>query len=146
MPSIFDNIHEHLLPALTQTLVVSKRADCCVGYFNLRGWKKLDTLEQWPGGEDYCCRLMVGMHRTPQDELHEVFRLGDAEDGIDNPQAICLKRKQPSKALPGLAGRCAQNQRGSAGQHRAGCTDGQDHTPQLSGRLSDRRSCAFQPS
>ena len=94
MPRIFDNIDEHLLPALAQTWAVSKRADCCMGYFNLRGWKKLDTLEQWPGGEDHCCRLMVGIQRTPQDELHEVFRLGDAEDGIDNPQAIRLKRKQ----------------------------------------------------
>lgn len=94
MPRIFDNIEQHLLPALTQTLTVSYRADFCVGYFNLRGWKELDQyVEQWPGGEGHCCRLLVGMHRTPQEELRQAFTLSGADTGIDNPEAIRLKRK-----------------------------------------------------
>ncbi len=94
MPRIFDNIDLHLLPALTQTLSVSQRADFCVGYFNLRGWKQLDRyVQQWPGGEDHCCRLMVGMQRTPQEELRQAFALGATDEGIDQPQAVRLKRK-----------------------------------------------------
>ena len=94
MPRIFDNIDQPLLTALQETIKVSKRADFCVGYFNLRGWKQLDShIEQWSGGDEGCCRLLVGMQRLPHDELQDEIRLAKKEEGIDNQTALRLKKK-----------------------------------------------------
>ncbi len=94
MPRIFDNIEQQLLPALCQTLNVSDHADFCVGYFNLRGWKHLDSyIENWSGGEGKCCRLLVGMQRLPQDELRSMLNIIKTDQGIDNQTAILLKKR-----------------------------------------------------
>ncbi len=59
MPRIFDNIDLRLLPILPDTLNVSYKTNFCVGYFNLRGWQKIDDLiEQYIGEENACCRLL----------------------------------------------------------------------------------------
>lgn len=94
MPRIFDNIEQELLSALRETLAVANRADFCVGYFNLRGWKALDSyIEQWTGGDGQCCRLLVGMHRPPQEELRAVMSLVRRDGSIDNQTALHLKKK-----------------------------------------------------
>ena len=94
MPRIFDNIDRALLPALTNTISQCQRADFCAGYFNLRGWKHIDQyVERWSGDDDRRCRLLVGMQTMPADELRQALALGGSDDGIDNPQAIRLKRK-----------------------------------------------------
>lgn len=94
MPRIFDNIEQPLLTALRETLALANRADFCVGYFNLRGWKALDSyVERWAGGDGQCCRLLVGMHRPPQEELRAVMSLVRRGSSIDNQTALHLKKK-----------------------------------------------------
>jgi superfamily II DNA or RNA helicase len=94
MPRIFDNIERDLLPALRETIEVSDRSDFCVGYFNLRGWKQLDSyIDRWEGGEGRCCRLLVGMQKPPEEELRAAMSLVGHEDGIDNQTAVRLRKK-----------------------------------------------------
>ena len=94
MPRIFDNIDQSLLPALKETLDLSDRSDFCVGYFNLRGWKQLDScIENWSGGEGNCCRLLVGMQRLPAEELRDALSLAKHDGEIDNQTALKLKKR-----------------------------------------------------
>lgn len=94
MPQILDNIEKHLLTALSEAMGLSERSDFCVGYFNLRGWRQIDSLvEKWAGGEGHCCRLLVGMQQMPQDQLHSGMSLIKSEEQIDQATAIALKRK-----------------------------------------------------
>lgn len=94
MPRIFDNIDLKLLPDLQQAMKDARRADFCVGYFNLRGWQQLGAqVEQWEGGEQNCVRLLVGMQKLPQDELKDFYRFTTASDELDNQTIIRLKRR-----------------------------------------------------
>ena len=93
MPQIIDNIEKHLLTTLSEAMGLSERGDFCVGYFNLRGWKLISPLvDDWKGGEGHCCRLLIGMHQTPHDQLKKALSpLGEQE--IDQKTAVDLKRK-----------------------------------------------------
>ncbi|MBN8460378.1 MAG: NgoFVII family restriction endonuclease [Verrucomicrobia bacterium] len=79
MPTVFDNIATPFLEndarnGLKDALEVARRGDFCVGYFNLRGWRCIDSVvNSWPlpasDVEPPPCRLLVGMQRLPHEQL-----------------------------------------------------------------------------
>ena len=92
MSSIYDNIAQPFLPELQAYLKQAYRADFCVGYFNLRGWRQIDAdIEQFEGGDGQACRLLVGMYRLPKDELRRALAIGVEPERIDQGQAIRLQ-------------------------------------------------------
>ncbi len=94
MPRIFDNIELPLLQALQQTLELSNRADFCVGYFNLRGWRQLDSyIEEWSGEDSGCCRLLIGMQRLPSEDLRTTLSLSASDNTLDQQTAHRLKKR-----------------------------------------------------
>ena len=94
MPRIFDNIDLELLPALQDTMMLSSRADFAVGYFNLRGWKRIDChVERWEGGEGHCCRLLVGMQNAPKEDLRAMLRVSERGEGVDTQTVLRLKKE-----------------------------------------------------
>jgi superfamily II DNA or RNA helicase len=108
MPKIYDNIKNHLSKGLNETLDLSHRADFCVGYFNLRGWKEVSAkIESLVGNpviegkneEHRYCRLLVGMQTMPADQLRDYFSQETAPSSqlndlnIDNKEANKKKRQ-----------------------------------------------------
>ena len=94
MPRIFDNITQHLRSALAETMRLAHRADFCVGYFNLRGWRLIDDhVEQWAGGAGHCCRILVGMQRLPHEELRAARSLASNQLELDNQTALRFKKR-----------------------------------------------------
>ena len=102
MPTIFDNIENILKEGLNKTFEKSKRADFCIGYFNLRGWTQLyeqvDKLSgdylpaEYDDDNQYFCRILIGMQRQPMEALEEYFSK-DENDVIDNARVIEYKKK-----------------------------------------------------
>ena len=89
MSKIFDNIEtkfEEGLHAILTNIGV-KRADFCVGYFNLRGWRQVaDDIDKLPGADvseknsrgvpsdvHRVCRLLIGMHRPETELIQEIY-------------------------------------------------------------------------
>ena len=94
MPRIFDNISDKLLKALQDTLPLSHRADFCVGYFNLRGWKYLEThIEHWAPQSEQTCRLLIGMQATPEDMLRAELSISETDQTMTQQMAAKLKAK-----------------------------------------------------
>ena len=107
MPVIYDNISgDHLATALKKTLKTAKRADFCIGYFNLRGWGLLlESVDALPGAcleerfddddNTYQARVLIGMQKRPQDELEDFYALRKKE--ISNEKAAKLKKEMAAE-------------------------------------------------
>lgn len=93
MPHIFDNIELKLLDALQEALALSRRADFCVGYFNLRGWRHLQEYVAKFDGESDCCRVLIGMYESPREELGRLLSLTRSGSGIDNSTALRMRKQ-----------------------------------------------------
>ncbi len=101
MPEIYDNLTEEtrLLAGLQKAFGDAISADICVGYFNLRGWRRLaaqvDGLPLDPGTP--ACRVLVGMSQpSPSDELREELRIlpsGGTVALVDNQTAKRRERE-----------------------------------------------------
>lgn len=93
MPRIFDNIDQKLVEALSTTLETSYKADFCIGYFNLRGWKQIDKyIENMQGTANNQCRLLIGMQKLPEEELMELF--SDSTDSyLDRKTTLEIKNR-----------------------------------------------------
>lgn len=93
MPTIYDNIENVLSDELTSAFDTAYKADICVGYFNLRGWNSFENyVDKFVGGENAQCRLIVGMHATPQQLIRSHYSKVK-KNSIDNQTAIRLKRE-----------------------------------------------------
>ena len=93
MPRIFDNINPDtkLLPALQETLKLSDRADFCIGYFNLRGWRDLaPRIDAWQADKGPC-RVLIGMQPSPTDELRALLSANRNAPRIDSAAVRRLK-------------------------------------------------------
>lgn len=110
---LIDNLSSPSLGVELGKLVTEAiRADFCVGYFNLRGWREItgavDTLRggyvEESGDEEFRhCRLIIGMQKMPIDIIRDYFEKQGAAPAAfdeqirhaitDNTTAVRIKRK-----------------------------------------------------
>ncbi|MDW8002175.1 MAG: phospholipase D-like domain-containing protein [Deltaproteobacteria bacterium] len=93
MPTIYDNVYQNLLDGLKNALKEATSASICVAYFHLRGWKDIaDLIENFSGQGDSSCRILVGMHRPPEEAMREIQGVLPWP-GIDGARLSQLKRQ-----------------------------------------------------
>ncbi len=105
MAQIYDNFNQQFIDGLRGIIgnIGVKRADFCVGYFNLRGWKCIyDLIDKLIGQFVFeekdekehlrFCRLLIGMQR-PNEELIQTLYSVDPHRLVDSEAVQRAKRK-----------------------------------------------------
>ena len=107
MAQIYDNLNQKFVDGLRGIIgnIGVTRADFCVGYFNLRGWKCIsDLVEKLPGGyvtetekdndEDYYryCRLLIGMQKADEDLIQALYA-SEKQQKMDSENVQRTKRR-----------------------------------------------------
>lgn len=88
MARIYDNIDDTFEQGFNRILDSPgvQRLDCCVGYFNLRGWGLIvDQVDALPGATVWeddkkffrHCRLLIGMHRPEEEYIRMLYGIQD---------------------------------------------------------------------
>lgn len=104
MSRIYDNIElkfeDGLLGILSNQGV--KRADFCVGYFNLRGWRQIATTVDGLSGDFVeeddervfrTCRLLIGMHRPPEEIIQRLYSCFERHETPDSEEVQrCIRQ------------------------------------------------------
>ena len=106
MSKIFYNIETKFEEGLHAILtnVGVERADFCVGYFNLRGWKQVAAdIDMLPGGDALeknakgvvepvkrVCRLLIGMHRPQAELIREMYEI--EKKAVDHDQITAWRQ------------------------------------------------------
>jgi len=95
MPTIFDNIENVLIEGLCNFLDKAQSCAFCVGYLNLRGWQQVaEAIEHLEGGsEEHACRVLLGMHRPPEEDMRLLQSLCREEEPPDGPMLARFKEK-----------------------------------------------------
>ncbi len=94
MSKIYDNKEVSFLSGLENALNRSYRSDISVGYFNLRGWKKIArAINEYKGGEENQCRLLLGMYSANYQLKKELLEDESKLREPDNKLARKLKNQ-----------------------------------------------------
>lgn len=125
MSKIYDNLGDSKFEKGLHTILSApgvKRADFCVGYFNLRGWKAVaEDIDMLPGsnvvennriaGKDHweevhrACRLLIGMYRPMPELIGELYDVVKQSVDVDKVQRwkrmVCADfRRQLTLGVP----------------------------------------------
>ncbi len=95
MPTIYDNIESSLIEGLRTVLPEAVGCSFCVGYLNIRGWSQLsDTVDHLSGNDPYhACRVLVGMHRPPEEEVKLLYQASGQPANPDGPMRALIRRR-----------------------------------------------------